>query len=77
MYYTSGYKKFQFNRSEVTLNKIMAQSHILPDYDIIESFINGGLVTVNNIKVTNINFVPIPNDFIQLSINHWFYVFSR
>lgn len=62
---------------ELTLNKIVIYSRILPDYHTYNLFFNNNLVFLNGKIPTSSRINCVVNDFVQLLVSKWYYLFYR
>ena len=66
---------FDFHENDV--KKILVYSRLAPDMYTFEIFFNNKLIFLNGSTLTNKNIQVYSNDFIQLEISNWYYIFSR
>lgn len=74
------YKKSHSNyliSEELTLDKIVIYSRIVPDYNTFNTFFNSRMIFMNGYIPTTKNINCVVNDFIQLVISKWYYVYFR
>ena len=66
---------FSFNENNV--QKVLIYSRLVPDLSTFNLFFNNKLIFVNNTPLINSRLFIYKNDFIQLEISNWYYIFSR
>ena len=66
---------FDFHENDV--KKILIYSRLVPDLHTFEVFFNNRLIFMNGLVLVNKNIQVRSNDFIQLEISNWYYIFSR
>jgi len=79
-YLTTFYRRagsYAFARSEMSLDKMIMYSRLLPDKPTIDTFVAKGSVFVNGRPVTDLGGILVPNDFIQLVVSVWHYAACR
>jgi hypothetical protein len=62
---------------ELVLDKLVLYSRIVPDYHTFKMFYNANLFFVNGKIPLKVNINCVVNDFIQLVVSKWYYVFFR
>ena len=63
--------------NELHLSKLAVYSRIAPDYNTFTLFYNTNLFFINGSLPTNKNVICVLNDFIQLIVSKWYYIFFR
>jgi len=63
--------------NELHLSKLAIYSRIAPDYSTFNLFYNSNLFFINGLVPTNKNIVCVLNDFVQLVVSKWYYIFFR
>lgn len=79
-YLTKFYRRttqYSFGRSEMTLDKIVVHSRILPDMETFHAFVSSRFLYVNGRAAIFPKEIMVVNDFVQILISMWFYVLSR
>ena len=79
-YLTRFYRKIHKNyisQEENSIDKILLYSKLLPDMSSLNSFFSNNMIFLNNTKLTNLSIFVYKNDFIQIEISNWYYIFSR
>lgn len=79
-YLTKFYRKLNQNymsNSENSIDKIIIYAKLLPDRNSLNLFFNNNIIFFNNKKLSNLSLYVYKNDFIQLEITNWYYIFSR
>jgi len=69
--------KYTFSRSEMSTNRIIMYSRLLPDEPTIKIFTDQRLIYLNGTIVYDPSRVLVANDLIQLIISMWYYVTYR
>ena len=62
---------------EMTLDKILIYSRIVPDYTTFMSFFNSDIIYINGKKPIKRDLNCVLNDFIQVVVSKWYYIFYR
>ena len=74
------YKKstnVNFYAEDLTLSKLVIYSRLSPDTSTFNLFFSNKLFFVNGILPSTKNFKCVVNDFIQLVVSKWYYIFFR
>ena len=66
---------FDFHESDV--KKTLIYSRLVPDLHTFDIFFSNKLIFMNGTVLTNRDIQVYNNDFIQLEISNWYYIFSR
>ena len=66
-----------FSQNELSLCKLIIYSRISPDYNTFNLFYNSKLFFLNGSVPTSKNIICVLNDFIQLVVSKWYYIFFR
>ena len=61
--------KYVFSKSEMSLDKIIMYSRLLPDQPTIDIFLQQGLIYLNGKNITNLKALIARNDLIQLVVS--------
>ena len=69
--------KFNAVSYELTLDKLIVYSKVLPDYNTFKLFYGKNIIFINGKNPTTPNISCVINDFIQLVVLKWYYVFYR
>ena len=69
--------KYSFARSEMSANRIIMYSRLLPDAPTVNIFINQKLIYLNGKLLHAQQVILIPNDLVQLVVSVWYYVAYR
>lgn len=69
--------KYSFSRSEMTADRIIMYSRLLPDQPTINIFIDQNLVYLNGRLLYSLKTILVPNDLVQLAVSVWYYVAYR
>ena len=64
-------------REELSLDKLVIYSRLVPDYNTFTTLFNSNLFFLNGRKLFNTKINCVVNDFIQLIISKWYYIFFR
>lgn len=79
-YLTRFYKKssqLATHGSELVLYKLVLYSRLVPDINTFNLFFNLRIFFLNGLGLLSRDVTCVPNDFIQLIVSKWYYVFSR
>lgn len=79
-YLTRFYRKIHrdyFSQNENSIDKILLYSKLLPDKSSLNSFFNNRMIFLNTKKVDSLLIYVYKNDFIQIEISNWYYIFTR
>ena len=79
-YLSKFYRQAHFNSfmySETTLGRIIIFSKLLPDYATINLFKDKNFIFLNGRTIPELNTQITVNDFIQLVVSNWFYIYNR
>mgnify|MGYP006077347785 CR=1 FL=1 len=63
--------------NELQLSKLSIYSRLVPDHNTFTLFYNSNLFFINGLSPTNKDIVCVLNDFIQLVVSKWYYIFYR
>jgi len=66
-----------FDLHENNVQKVLIYSRLVPDKDTFNTFFNSKIIYLNGSVLTNKEIFIYKNDFIQLEISNWYYIFSR
>ena len=66
-----------FSFKEMSIKNIIIYSKLLPDSTTFDTFFNNELIFLNGRALKNKLLHVYSNDFIQLEISNWYYIFSR
>lgn len=69
--------KYSFARSEMSVNRIIMYSRLLPDNPTVSIFIDQKLIYLNGRLLHTQQTILVPNDLIQLIVSMWYYVAYR
>lgn len=69
--------KYSFARSEMSANRIIMYSRLLPDAPTVDIFINQKLIYLNGKLLYAQQAILVPNDLVQLVVSVWYYVAYR
>lgn len=69
--------KYSFSRSEMSANRIIMYSRLLPDNPTVNIFINQKLIYLNGALLHTQQRILIPNDLVQLIVSVWYYIAYR
>ena len=69
--------KYSFARSEMSANRIIMYSRLLPDNPTVNIFIDQKLIYINGKLLHTQQMILVPNDLIQLVVSLWYYVAYR
>lgn len=72
-----GSNNYTFSRAEMSLNRVVMYSRLLPDNPTVNSFLSKKLIYLNGRIAYDVNAVLVPNDVIQLIVSMWYYVTYR
>ena len=70
-------KLYSFAQNELALNKVLIYSQLVPDTQTFNLFLINKLIYINGSHTFNKNFVLTPNDFIQVVVSKWYYIYHR
>lgn len=79
-YITKFYRKLNqdyLSTDENTADKIILYSKLVPDYNTFSVFLKNKLIFVNGIPLKSPDIFLYSNDFVQLEITNWYYIFFR
>jgi hypothetical protein len=62
---------------ELTLDKLLIYSRIIPDIATLNLFFNSNIIFINSSIPSKININCVVNDFIQIVVSKWYYIFYR
>jgi len=68
---------YTFSRSEMSLEKTLMYSRLLPDIPTVNVFIQQNLVYLNGLPVTTTKASVFQNDLLQLIVSKWYYLAYR
>lgn len=68
---------YTFSQSEMSLEKTLMYSRLLPDLPTVNVFLQQNLVYLNGLPVTGAKASVFQNDLLQLIISKWYYVAYR
>ena len=66
-----------FDLHENNVQKVLIYSRLVPDKETFSTFFNSKIIYLNGSVLTNKEIFIYKNDFIQLEISNWYYIFSR
>ena len=69
--------KYSFSRSEMSANRIIMYSRLLPDNPTVDIFINQKLIYLNGLLLHTQKTILVPNDLVQLIVSMWYYIAYR
>lgn len=69
--------KYTFSRSEMSANKVIMYSRLLPDNPTVNIFIDQRLIYLNGRLLHTQQTILVPNDLVQLIVSIWYYVAYR
>ena len=72
-----GSNRYTFSRAEMSLNRVIMYSRLLPDNPTVDSFLSKKLVYLNGRVAYDTNTILVPNDVVQLIVSMWYYVTYR
>jgi len=70
-------KLYSFSQNELSLEKVVLYSHLIPDVPTFNLFFTHQLVYVNGCIAFSKNFILDKDDLIQLIISKWYYIYYR
>ena len=79
-YLSKFYRQAHFNSFmflETTLGRTIVYSRLLPDYPSVNLFKEKNFIFLNRKSLPDLNTQVVPNDFIQLMVANWFYIYNR
>ena len=79
-YLAKFYRQAHFNSFmylETTLGRTLVYSRLLPDYATVTLFQEKSFIYLNGTVIPDLNTQVVPQDFIQLVISNWFYIYNR
>ena len=68
---------YTFSRSEMSLEKTIMYSRLLPDLPTIHIFLNQRLIYLNGKFASTMKASVFQNDLIQLIVSKWYYIAYR
>ena len=68
---------YTFSRSEMSLEKTLMYSRLLPDIPTVNVFLQQNLVYLNGLPATNNKASVFQNDLLQLIVSKWYYLAYR
>ena len=69
--------KYSFARSEMSANRIIMYSRLLPDNPTVNLFIDQKLIYINGKLLHTQQMILVPNDLVQLIVSVWYYIAYR
>ena len=72
-----GSNSYNLSQAEMSLNRVVMYSRLLPDNPTVNAFMSQKLVYLNGSPVFDPNRILVPNDVVQLIISMWYYVTYR
>lgn len=69
--------KYSFARSEMSANRVIMYSRLLPDNPTIGIFTEQKLIYLNGKLLPSLQSILVPNDIVQLIVSVWYYVAYR
>jgi len=72
-----GSNNYTFSRAEMSLNRVVMYSRLLPDNPTVNSFLSKKLIYLNGRVAHDTNAILVPNDVVQLIVSMWYYVTYR
>ena len=72
-----GSNNYTFSRAEMSLNRVVMYSRLLPDNPTVNSFLSKKLIYLNGRVAYDTNAILVPNDVVQLIVSMWYYVTYR
>jgi len=72
-----GSNQYSFSRAEMSLNRIVMYSRLLPDNPTVNIFLTKKMIHVNGVAVYDPSMLLVPNDVVQLTVSVWYYVMYR
>lgn len=69
--------KYSFARSEMSANRVIMYSRLLPDNPTISIFTEQKLIYLNGKLLPSLQSILVPNDIVQLIVSMWYYVAYR
>ena len=72
-----GSNKYTFSRAEMSLNRVVMYSRLLPDNPTVDAFLSKKLIYLNGRTVCSANTILVPNDIVQIIVSMWYYVTYR
>lgn len=61
--------RYSFSRSEMSVNRMIMYSRLLPDMPTIIAFMGQGLVHLNGQQLPDLSRILVPDDLIQLTVS--------
>lgn len=74
-YRKSSTHHFSFNENRV--DRITIYSRLVPDHFTFDTFFNNSLIFINNKPLVSRELFLYKNDFLQLEITNWYYIFTK
>lgn len=72
-----GSNQYNFSQAEMSLNRVIMYSRLLPDNPTVNAFMSQKLVYLNGRSTYDPNAILVPNDIIQLIVSMWYYITYR
>ena len=72
-----GSNRYTFSRAEMSLNRVIMYSRLLPDNPTVDTFLIQKIIYLNGRVVHDPNTILVPNDIVQLIVSLWYYVTYR
>jgi hypothetical protein len=68
---------YAFSASEMSLDRTIIYTRLVPDLLTLKTFLDQKLVYVNGLSVSNLQFLVYENDLLQLIVSKWYYAAYR
>lgn len=72
-----GSNRYNLSQAEMSLNRVVMYSRLLPDNPTVDAFMSQKLVYLNGRPIYDPYTILVPNDIIQLIVSMWYYVTYR
>lgn len=72
-----GSNEYSFSRAEMSLNRVLMYSRLLPDNPTVNTFLSKNLIYVNGRPAYDPSMLLVTNDLIQIVVSMWYYVMYR
>jgi len=72
-----GSNQYSFSRAEMSLNRLIMYSRLLPDNPTVSVFLAKKMIYVNGCLSYDSSMLLVPNDLIQITVSLWYYIMYR
>ena len=72
-----GSNRYNFSQAEMSLNRVVMYSRLLPDNPTVNTFMSQKLIYLNGKVALSNSSILVPNDVVQLIVSMWYYITYR